>query len=193
MDPTTLILPLVALAIALGIFYATVRARTTERVRKEARLAADEGPEITLGTDDGLCRIAGCGRHAQHRAPRIVSVRPTHDWLLRRLGATPMVKFQLQMQPKELDAPVDLCEDHQALARCALEIELGEIPSRYARLNNDVLRHMTSYHRNELYTRLESDAMEDSKRKKRRGGQASNATASVVDISQKRASNNGSA
>lgn len=72
------------------------------------------------------------------------------------------------------------------LSRCALEIQLGEIPSRYARLNNDVLRHMTSYHRNELYAVLESDALEDSKRKKRRGAQ-NGATASVVDISQKRA------
>jgi len=185
MDPAAFIIPIITTAIVLALFVATMRARAADRARKIV-VANDDGPEITLGTDDGLCRIGGCGRHAQFRAPRVVSVRPQFDWVLRRLGATPMVKFQLVMMPNELDAPVDLCPEHRELARTALEIELGEIPSRYARLNNDVLRHMTSYHRNELYSKLESDAMEDSKRKKRRGQNAS-ATASVVDISQKRA------
>lgn len=112
MDPVTLIIPLVTSAIALILFVATMRARANDKAKRIV-VANDDGPELTLGTDDGLCRIAGCGRHAQYRAPRVVSVRPQFDWLLRRLGATPMVKFQLQMQPKELDAPVDLCQDHR--------------------------------------------------------------------------------
>lgn len=193
MDPLSLIIPLVSAAIVLTLFIATMRTRSNERARQAAYLAStDDGPEVTLGSDvpqpaRGSCRITGCGRHAEFRAPVIVSVRPQFDWMLRRLGATPMVKFQLQLEPKDLSAPVELCPSHRELSRTALEIELGEIPSRYVRLNNDVLRHMTSFHRNELFAKLEADAFEDSKRKKKRG--VTGVTATVVDISQKRAPN----
>jgi hypothetical protein len=79
--------------------------------------------------ETGACLY--CSLPASRATPRLVPVRPLLDPLYRRLGAVPVNRWRLELEPGT-DAPIDVCEAHQSLARAHLERRVAEVQVEYA-------------------------------------------------------------
>lgn len=104
--------------------------------------------------DGRLCRY--CDTKAAFRAPRIVAERPWFDIVLRKLGVVAAVRFTLQLQDRDLDAPVVHCSLHHERARALCGIEIGQAQASYAEwLDGRVVR-ILNFHARGMETTIGS-------------------------------------
>jgi len=107
---------------------------------------------------DGACRY--CHRPGGFPMPQLRLERPLFDRVLRRFGVISLQRWRIDLEPG-LDAPTDLCELHQAMARSLLEGRLAKLQGQYAEFAEGQFRETYRFVDSGLLLLLREQALDD--------------------------------